>query len=88
MDKCQEENFYQISPISVYLLGRGTNYHSSHTSICPYNKYPCNTETVAPCRDMEGMFAAANWNGLEWVNLTPMSIIPTTAGRNPLEEME
>ena len=27
-------------------------------------------------------------NGLEWVNLTHMSIIPTTVGRNPLEEME
>ena len=27
-------------------------------------------------------------NGLEWVNLTQMAIIPTTVGRNPLEEME
>jgi len=26
--------------------------------------------------------------GLEWVNLTQMTIIPTTVGRNPLEEME
>ena len=26
-------------------------------------------------------------NGLEWVNLTQMTIISTTAGRNPLEEM-
>ena len=26
--------------------------------------------------------------GLEWVNLTQMTIIPTTAGRNPSEEME
>ena len=25
---------------------------------------------------------------LEWVNLTQMTIISTTAGRNPLEEME
>ena len=25
---------------------------------------------------------------LEWVNLTQMTIIPTTAGRNPSEEME
>ena len=25
---------------------------------------------------------------LEWVNLTQMSIISTTVGRNPLEEME
>ena len=29
-----------------------------------------------------------NKNGLEWVNLTQMTIISTTAGRNPLEEME
>ena len=27
-------------------------------------------------------------NGLEWVNLTQVTIITTTAGRNPLEEME
>ena len=30
---------------------------------------------------------SANWNGLEWVNLTQMTIISTTAGRNPSEEM-
>ena len=29
-----------------------------------------------------------NWNGLEWVNLTQMTIISTTAGRNPIEETE
>ena len=29
-----------------------------------------------------------NWNGLEWVNLTRMTIIPTTVGKNPLEEMK
>ena len=27
-------------------------------------------------------------NGLEWVNLAQMTIISTTVGRNPLEEME
>ena len=27
-------------------------------------------------------------NGLEWVNLTQMTIISITVGRNPLEEME
>ena len=27
-------------------------------------------------------------NGLEWVNLTQKTIISTTAGRNPSEEME
>ena len=27
-------------------------------------------------------------NGLECVNLTQMTIIPTTVGKNPLEEME
>ena len=27
-------------------------------------------------------------NGLEWVNLTQMAIIPTTVGKNPLGEME
>ena len=29
-----------------------------------------------------------NSNGLEWVNLTQMTIISITVGRNPLEEME
>ena len=27
-------------------------------------------------------------NGLEWLNLTQMTVISTTMGRNPLEEME
>ena len=27
-------------------------------------------------------------NGLEWLNLTQMTIISTTVGRNPLEQME
>ena len=27
-------------------------------------------------------------NGLEWVNLTQMTIVSTTMGKNPLEEME
>ena len=31
---------------------------------------------------------SANSNGLEWVNLTQMTIMSTTVGRNPLEEME
>ena len=31
---------------------------------------------------------SANRNGLEWVNLTQMTIVSTTAGRNPSEEME
>ena len=29
-----------------------------------------------------------NQDGLEWENLTQMTIISTTAGRNPLEDME
>ena len=29
-----------------------------------------------------------NENGLEWVNLIQMTIISTTVGKNPLEEME
>ena len=28
------------------------------------------------------------WTGMKWVNLTQMTIISTTAGRNPSEEME
>ena len=29
-----------------------------------------------------------NYNGLEWMNLTQMTIISTIVGKNPLEEME
>ena len=29
-----------------------------------------------------------HYRGLEWLNLTQMTIISTTVGRNPLEEME
>ena len=34
------------------------------------------------------MLGISELNGLEWVNLTQMTIISTTVGRNPLEEME
>ena len=30
----------------------------------------------------------SNLNGLEWVNLTQMTVISTTVGKNLLEEME
>ena len=33
------------------------------------------------------ILAISELNGLEWVNLTQMTIISTTAGRNPSEEM-
>ena len=29
-----------------------------------------------------------HYRGLEWVNLTQMTVISTTVGKNPLEEME
>ena len=31
---------------------------------------------------------SVNYNGLRWANLIQMSIISTTVGKNPLEEME
>ena len=34
------------------------------------------------------ILAISELNGLEWVNLTQMTIISTTVGKNPLEEME
>ena len=34
------------------------------------------------------MLGISELNGLEWVNLTQMTIISTTVGRNPLEDME
>ena len=35
-----------------------------------------------------GLLAISELNGLEWVNLTQMTIISTTVGKNSLEEME
>ena len=37
---------------------------------------------------MSVFYESANENGLEWVNLTQMTMISTTVGKNPLEEME
>ena len=34
------------------------------------------------------ILAISELNGLQWVNLTQMTIISTTMGKNPLEEME
>ena len=34
------------------------------------------------------MLGISELNGLEWVNLTQMTIISNTVGRNPSEEME
>ena len=31
---------------------------------------------------------SVNKNGLEWVNLIQMTIVSTTVGKNPMEEME
>ena len=35
-----------------------------------------------------GVLGISELNGLEWVNLTQMTIISTTVGKNPSEEME
>ena len=35
-----------------------------------------------------GILGISDLNGLEWVNLTQMTIISMTVGKNPLEEME
>ena len=32
--------------------------------------------------------ARANYNGLEWVNSTQMTVVSTTVDKNPLEEMD
>ena len=39
-------------------------------------------------RENVNILGMSELNGLEWVNLTQMTIISTTAGTNPLEEME
>ena len=35
-----------------------------------------------------GILGISDLNGLEWVNLTQMTIISTTVGKNSLKEME
>ena len=37
---------------------------------------------------MQTFQESANSNGLEWVNLTQMTIVSITVGKNPLEEVE
>ena len=39
-------------------------------------------------RENVDILGISELNGLEWVNLTQMTIISITVGRNPLEEME
>ena len=40
-------------------------------------------------KEMTSIFQeSVKWNGLEWVNVSQMTIISTTVGKNPLEEME
>ena len=43
---------------------------------------------IFQARVLEWGAIAFSKNGLEWVNLTQMTIISTTMGRNPLEEMD
>ena len=43
---------------------------------------------IFQARVLEWGAIAFSKNGLEWVNLTLMTIISTTVGKNPLEEME
>ena len=39
-------------------------------------------------RENVDILGISELNWLEWVNLTQITIISTTVGRNPLEEME
>ena len=46
------------------------------------------TPGIFQARVLEWVTIVFSENGLEWVNLTQMTIISTTVDRNPLEEME
>ena len=39
-------------------------------------------------KDDGGVLVLHIYNGVEWMNLTQMTIISATEGKNPLEEME
>ena len=43
---------------------------------------------IFQARELDWGAIAFSKNGLEWVNLTQMTIISTTVGKYPLEEME
>ena len=43
---------------------------------------------VFQARVLEWVAIAFSENGLEWVNLTQMTVISTTVGKNPLDEMK
>ena len=46
------------------------------------------TPGIFQARVLEWVTIVFSENGLEWVNLTQMTIISTTVDRNPLEEIE
>ena len=43
---------------------------------------------ILQARVLEWVAIAFSENGLEWVNLTQMTVISTTVGKNPLDEMK
>ena len=43
---------------------------------------------IFQARVLEWVAIAFSENGLEWVNLTQMTVISTTVGKNPLDEMK
>ena len=77
----------------------GTGHRSKDQ--CCKEQYCIGTQNVSPMNQGNWKWSNRNWpewtwtfresvnyNGLEWANLTQMTIISTTVGKNPLEEME
>ena len=65
------------------------------TQLCPTRSDPMDCSLpgssahgVFQARVLEWVAIAFSENGLEWVNLTQMTVISTTVGKNPLDEMK
>ena len=62
--------------------------HRIKAMVFPVVMYGCERCTIKKAEQWRIDAFELWWNGLEWVNLIQMTIISTTVGGNPSEEME
>ena len=79
----------------VYMTGNGRKVRCCKEQYCigtwnvrSMNKGKLEMVKQEMARVNGNILGTSELNGLECVNLTQMTIIPTTVGKNPLEEME
>ena len=73
-----QEKPFNTTVIQVYALTSNAEEAEVERFYEDLQSYRTNTQKRCPF----------HYRGLEWVNLTQMTIISTSVGKNPLEEME